>query len=251
MPIESRSPTAYGRYPALSRRRLGVFSYVSELYAGERLRLAGYSSGTGVCARGGCSARLCVPVAALCHRLMAGLAVLSRRFASAHGWPCGSVAAFCLGSRPTLRSCRGALPSAHGWPCGSVAALCHRLTPGFAFLSRRFAIGSWLALRFCRRVLPSAHGWLCSSVAAFCHRLTPVFFLLEEKETACDSLRSCSAGSRSPFARSPVLARLSAFGGFTLGLCVSLWRSRREHDRSSLIRKEAPHRVGASFAMDL
>ena len=207
MPIESRSPTAYGRYPALSRRRLGVFSYVSELYAGERLRLAGYSSGTGVCARGGCSARLCVPVAALCHRLMAGLAVLSRRFASAHGWPCGSVAAFCLGSRPTLRSCRGALPSAHGWPCGSVAALCHRLTP--------------------------------------------VFFLLEEKETACDSLRSCSAGSRSPFARSPVLARLSAFGGFTLGLCVSLWRSRREHDRSSLIRKEAPHRVGASFAMDL
>ena len=207
MPIESRSPTAYGRYPALSRRRLGVFSYVSELYAGERLRLAGYSSGTGVCARGGCSARLCVPVAALCHRLMAGLAVLSRRFASAHGWPCGSVAAFCLGSRPTLRSCRGALPSAHGWPCGSVAALCHRLTP--------------------------------------------VFFLLEEKETACDSLRSCSAGSRSPFAHSPVSARLSAFGGFTLGLRVSLWRSRREHDRSSLIRKEAPHRVGASFAMDL
>ena len=207
MSIESRSPTAYGRYPALSRRRLGVFSYVSELYAGERLRLAGYSSGTGVCARGGCSARLCVPVAALCHRLMAGLAVLSRRFASAHGWPCGSVAAFCLGSRPTLRSCRGALPSAHGWPCGSVAALCHRLTP--------------------------------------------VFFLLEEKETACDSLRSCSAGSRSPFAHSPVSARLSAFGGFTLGLRVSLWRSRREHDRSSLIRKEAPHRVGASFAMDL
>ena len=207
MPIESRSPTAYGRYPALSRRRLGVFSYVSELYAGERLRLAGYSSGTGVCARGGCSARPCVPVAALCHRLMAGLAVLSRRFASAHGWPCGSVAAFCLGSRPTLRSCRGALPSAHGWPCGSVAALCHRLTP--------------------------------------------VFFLLEEKETACDSLRSCSAGSRSPFAHSPVSARLSAFGGFTLGLRVSLWRSRREHDRSSLIRKEAPHRVGASFAMDL
>ena len=207
MPIESRSPTAYGRYPALSRRRLGVFSYVSELYAGERLRLAGYSSGTGVCARGGCSARPCVPVAALCHRLMAGLAFLSRRFASAHGWPCGSVAAFCLGSRPTLRSCRGALPSAHGWPCGSVAALCHRLTP--------------------------------------------VFFLLEEKETACDSLRSCSAGSRSPFAHSPVSARLSAFGGFTLGLRVSLWRSRREHDRSSLIRKEAPHRVGASFAMDL
>ena len=122
MPIESRSPTAYGRYPALSRRRLGVFSYVSELYAGERLRLAGYSSGTGVCARGGCSARLCVPVAALCHRLMAGLAVLSRRFASAHGWPCGSVAAF--------------------YP---------RLMAGFAVLSRRFAIGSRLSFSSLRK----------------------------------------------------------------------------------------------------
>ena len=151
MPIESRSPTAYGRYPALSRRRLGVFSYVSELYAGERLRLAGYSSGTGVCARGGCSARLCVPVAALCHRLMAGLAVLSRRFASAHGWPCGSVAAFCLGSRPTLRSCRGALPSAHGWPCGSVAAFYPRLMAGLAVLSPRFAIGSRLSFSSLRK----------------------------------------------------------------------------------------------------
>ena len=31
--------------------------YVSESCAGERLRLAGFSSGRGVCARGGCSAR--------------------------------------------------------------------------------------------------------------------------------------------------------------------------------------------------
>ena len=154
--------------------------------------------------------------------VLRGFAFLSRRFA--------------IGSWLALQFCRGVLP---------------RFTPDFAFLSRRFAIGSWLALRFCRRALPSAHGWPCGSVAALCHRLTPVFFLLEEKETACDSLRSCSAGSRSPFAHSPVSARLSAFGGFTLGLRVSLWRSRREHDRSSLIRKEAPHRVGASFAMDL
>ena len=164
MPIESRSPTAYGRYPALSRRRLGVFSYVSELYAGERLRLAGYSSGTGVCARGGCSARPCVPVAALCHRLMAGLAVLSPRFA--------------IGSRLSFSSLRK---------------------------KRRLAIA-------------------CVPVPPGRDRHSRVLVML---------------------------ARLSAFGGFTLGLRVSLWRSRREHDRSSLIRKEAPHRVGASFAMDL
>ena len=79
-----------------------------------------------------------------------------------------------------------------------------RLTPGFAFLSRRFALGSRPALRFCRGVLT---------------RFTPVFFLLEEKETACDSLRSCSAGSRSPFARSPVSARLSALAG-SLRVCA-------------------------------
>ena len=123
----------------------------------------------------------------------AGLAVLSPRFASAHGWPCGSVAAFC-----------------------------HRFTPGFAFLSRRFAIGSWLALRSCRGALPSAHACLCVPVAVLCHRFTPVFFLLEEKETACGSLRSCSAGSRSPFARSPVSARLSALAGSLWG-CAFLY----------------------------
>ena len=178
MPIESRSPIAYGRYPALSRRRLGVFSYVSELYAGERLRLAGYSSGTGVCARGGCSALLCIPVAALCHRLTPGFAFLSRRFA--------------IGSRPTLRSCRSAL------------------------------------LRF-----------------------TPVFFLLEEKETACDSLRSCSAGSRSPFARSPVSARLSALAG-SLRVWPFLYGDPDESTTGvRLYEKKRRHWVGASFAIDL
>ena len=34
------------------------------------------------------------------------LRFLSRRFASAHGWPCGSVAAFCLGSRLSFSSLR-------------------------------------------------------------------------------------------------------------------------------------------------
>ena len=137
------------------------------------------------------------------------------------------------------------------WCCGSVAAFCHRLTPGFAFLSPRFALGSWLALRSCRRVLPSAHGWLCVPVAAFCHRFTPVFFLLEEKETACDSLRSCSAGSRSPFARSRSALRLSALAG-SLRVCAFLYG---DPDGSTtgvrLYEKKRRHCVGASFAIDL
>ena len=45
---------AFVRADAAIRWRL---SYVSELWAGEMLRLAGRSSGTGVCARGGCSAQ--------------------------------------------------------------------------------------------------------------------------------------------------------------------------------------------------
>ena len=63
------------------------------------LRLAGCSSGTGVCARGGCPARRCV-----------------------------SLAAFCVRHRPALRSCRGALRSASP----SLAFLSRR----FALVSR-------------------------------------------------------------------------------------------------------------------
>ncbi len=107
------------------------------------LRLAGCSSGTGVCARGGYPARRCVSLAALCARhrpalrfscsvlpsASLGFAFLSRRFALGIARPCVPVAAFCPRHRPALRSCCGALRSA---------------SPGLAFLSRRFILGSRL-----------------------------------------------------------------------------------------------------------
>ena len=207
MPIESRSPTAYGRYPALSRRRLGVFSYVSELCAGERLRLAGYSSGTGVCARGGCSARLSVPVAALCFGSRPALRFCRRVLPSAHGWPCGSVAALCFGSRPALRSCRGVLP---------------RFTPGFAFLSRRFAIGSRLSFSSLRKKRRLAIA--CVPVPPGRDRHSHVLQCRRGYLPLTGSLRVCAFLYGDP-------------DGSTTG--VRLYEKKRRH------------RVGASFAMAL
>ena len=149
---------------------------------------------------------------------------------------CGSVAGIGLWFTPALAALLSRLPSVHACPRGSVAAFC---------------LGSWLALRFCRRVLPSAHGWPCGSVAAFCHRLTPVFFLLEEKETACDSLRSCSAGSRSPFARSRSALRLSALAGSLWGCAFICGDLDGNTTGVRLYEKKRRHWVGASFAIDL
>ena len=161
------------------------------------LRLAGCSSGTGVCARGGCPARRCV-----------------------------SLAAFCPRHRPSLRSCRRALPSASpglaflsrrfalgiAQPCVSVAAFCLRYALAIASLSPRFALGI---------------AQPCVPVAALCPRLTPAVCRMATNRTACGILRSCSAGSRSPFVRSRDVGAVICLCGFTSGLAVSLWRSRR------------------------
>ena len=64
---------------------------------------------------------------------------------------------------------------------------------------------------------------LCCRV---CLWFTPAVCLATNR-TACDSLRSYSAGSRSPFARSRGVGAVICLCGFTSGLCVSLWRSRR------------------------
>ena len=84
-------------------------------------------------------------------------------------------------------------------PCGSVAG--------------RFAVGLRMALRFCWNVWRSVHACL--------------FSFVRKKETACDALRSYSAGSRSPFARSRGVGAVICLCWFTSGLAVSLWRSRR------------------------
>ena len=107
----------------------------------------------------------------------------------------GAMRNCCPCARLALRFWRGAFP---------------RFAPGFAVLSRRCP-RAWLALRSCRGAFP---------------RFTPAVCLATNR-TACDMLRSYSAGSRSPFARSRGVGAVICLGGFTSGLAVSLWRSRR------------------------
>ena len=94
----------------------------------------------------------------------------------------------------------GGLSSVHARPCSSIAAFC---------------LGSRPALQLYCGVLPS---------------FTPVFFPLSgKKEAACGILRSCSAGSRSPFVRSRCVSAVIGRSKFTSGLAVYLWRSRRSY----------------------
>ena len=64
-----------------------LFSQVSELRAGEMLRLAGYSSGTGVCARG---------------ERWGNSGLGAGRFAVIHAGACSSIAVFCLRFTPVF-----------------------------------------------------------------------------------------------------------------------------------------------------
>ena len=73
-----------GGCPRRARRGVSANYVIANCWPARRLYQAGYSSGTGVCARGGCSVR--------------------------RG---GSIAALCVRFMPVLRSCRGVLRSAH------------------------------------------------------------------------------------------------------------------------------------------
>ena len=137
------------RCTALTRRCGCGLLYVRELSAGAAFVPAGFSPGTGDCARGGTDGG----TVGRC-----GIVALAR------GWPCGSGGALCLGARLASRFCCG-FALAHGWYRVPVAALClgarlalrfwrgafPRFTFGGAFLARRFVL---------------ARGWPCGSGGA-------------------------------------------------------------------------------------
>ena len=148
-----------------------------------------------------------------------------RNAGDGRGWACGSG-----GRLPSVcvRPCNSgeALPSVHARHCGSGGRLPsvharHRGSGG------AFCLGSRPALRLWWAICP----WFAPGDAfllprfAFVHAC--LFSLVRKKEAACDVLHSCSAGSRSPFVRSRSVGTVIFLCGFTLGLCVSLWRSRR------------------------
>ena len=138
-------------------------------------------------------ARRCGSGAAACPWRAPGLAVLARRFS--------------LGICPTLRFCRGGLPSVRVRHRVSVAAVCPRRAPGVAVLSRRSALGARPALRFWRGV---------------CHRFTPAVCRMAPNRTACDILRSYSAGRDRRLCVLAVLVWLSDIAG-SLRVCAFLY----------------------------
>ena len=179
-----------------------LFSWNSELCAGERFMPAGYrpaqawvragergNSEFGIWARRG--------------RLVRTGAVLLLRFASVHVRWCGSGGAVCR--RRMVCGC-GSIAALCRWcmdgSCVSVVVFCALYRPALAllagcfwrsahaqpcrFLAGRFASGSRLALRLCRCVLHSVrafaflsqrfaavHARRCDSIAGFCRRFTP------------------------------------------------------------------------------
>ena len=130
-------------------------------------------------------------------QFMPAFATLAGRLASVHVWLCGAGEAGGLGS-----SCL----------CGSGGAAGLRLI---------------LPLRFWRGVLPSFTPDFAVLLRCFAFVHACFFSFVRKKETACDALRSYSAGSRSPLVRSRGVGAVICLCGFTSGLCVFLWRSRR------------------------
>ena len=137
---------------------------------------------------------------------------------------CGSVAGFCLRSCRGLRFCRDA----------ALARARHRVSVAASssvrarslHSCRGVALGTRLALRFWRGGLPSFTPGLAVLLRCFAFVHACLFSFVRKKETACDALRFYSAGRdrlRAFSRRSSVIC----LGGFTSGLCVYLWRSRR------------------------
>ena len=144
---------------ALTRQCVFALLYVLKQCAGARLRLAGFSSGTGVGARGGCSARRCGSIAGV--RNLSGFASL--RHLPFQGRLLARVYRN-LGKRHKLSPMKGEVsPQAtEGLSC-SHAASCVRISP---------------TMRFYWNVL-------CSSHACCLPHAT--------NRTACGRLRFCSA----------------------------------------------------------
>ena len=187
------------------------------------LRLAGCSSGTGVCARGGCPAGRGGALAAFRGRcafrgsvrnagpvLPHGEAVARRHFAlrSSVYRRLGGVARSYRNVARSSQACRAFLLQ-----CRAFLSECR------AFISSLPCVSIGMSRVHLKPVARSYCGVLRSITPAVC-RLAP-------NRTAFGILRSCSAGSRSPIVRSRDVGAVICLCGFTSGLAVSLWRSRR------------------------
>ena len=186
---------------------------VSELRAGAMLRPAGFSSGRGDCARGGCSARRCF---ALARRNDIPLYRIVN---------CAAARLLCL---PDIVPAQGYRARGAVRRGDVVLSVC------FAFGSCRACVPLGMSrvrfvpgVRSYRNVLRSIHAGraFLSECPAFDHACCLPHSAKQ------DGLRYLAflfrRGSRSPFVRSRIVGAVIRLCGFTSGLCVSLWRSRR------------------------
>ena len=253
------------RLSALTRRRVRLSLQDGELWAGEMSRPAGFSPGRGACARGGCSARRCFALARrndiplyrivncaaarrlclpdivpaqgyrACGAVRRGDVVLSVCLAFGSCRACVPLGMSRVRFVPGARSYRNVLRSitpavcriapnrtacgsvarfafVHAGVCGSGGAVCRR--------SRR-------GLQFYCGVLPSVHAGRAVLLRCFAFGSRLSFFLCQEKRDGLRYLaflfRRVEIAIRAFSQRSSVIC----LGGFTSGLCVYLWRSRR------------------------
>ena len=102
-----------------------------------------------------------------------------------------------------------------------------KLSPAGILLSVRVCTGDWAASRVPIGMSRVHLKPVARSYCGVLRSITPAVCRLAPNRTACGILRSCSAGSRSPIVRTRDVGAVICLCGFTSGLAVSLWRSRR------------------------
>ena len=165
-----------------------------ELCAGEMLRLAGYSAGRSVCARGGRSA---------------GRAVLLECLAFGSRLPCVPAEMSCVWFTPAVRFCwnvwrlvhacravlLGCLAFGSRLPCGSVGMSCVWFTPAV-----RFCWNVWRLVHACRAVLLECLAFGSRLSLFLCQEkrdgLRYVPFLFRRVEIALRAFSNCPYGYR-------------------------------------------------------
>ena len=146
--------------------------------------------------------------------------------------PCGSVDAFCLRFTPVFFPLSGKKETAcvilRSCSAGSRSPSC--VLAALVRLSGTAGTRSWSAGRcaFCRRVCPSVCVCHRGSIAAFCLGSRLSFFLCQEKRDGLRHLAFLFRRVEIAFVRSRGVGAVIRLGGFTSGLCVYLWRSRRD-----------------------
>ena len=181
------------------------------MWAGERLRLAGCSSGRSVCARGGWSARRGWFRCGVYVRITPAVCRIAPNRTA-----CAVFRSYSDVGRDRHECVLELSVRLSGW-AGSLWGVRFFAAIPTGEQSRQRSV--WGARISCGETLRVCRNVLCSDHAAVCR--------IEPNRTACAVFRSYSAGSRSTFVRSRGVGAVICLGGFTSGLCVSLWRSRR------------------------